>query len=159
MKTVCFIVFLCMLLLMPTSVLSFAAGEADASQAISEAENRVNACYMAVAEAQKAGANVSQLLSTLQEAGLLLSEAHVAFEKRDFDSAFDLANQSRSRLDGVDNEADSLRDKGRQDRSVDFLVNVVGSSVGAFAVLVGGFLFWHFSKKKHDKSEGQLNGR
>lgn len=143
---------------MPAAALSFAVSEADASQAISEAEQRVNVCYLAVADAQNAGANASQLLSVLQEAGLLLSKARVAFEKGDFDSAYNLAVQSNSSLNGVDTDANSLRDTARQERSLDFMVNIVGSTVGTFAVLVGGFLAWFLSKREHT-NEGQSNGR
>ena len=56
------------------------ASEADATAAVASADQRVNVCYSAVADAEKAGANVSGLLVTLNDAGVLLSEAHLALD-------------------------------------------------------------------------------
>lgn len=148
MKIVCAVMCLCIFLVVPLTAYSFVATEADASVAISEAEQRVNVCFLAVAEAQNIGANTSQLLSVLEDAGLLLSKADVAFEKGDFDSAYGFAVQSKSRLDGVDVEAGSLRDVARQRNSVDFMFNVVGSSVVTLAVVVVACLVWFLSKRK-----------
>jgi hypothetical protein len=50
-----------------------------------QADQTIKDCYLAVATADKAGGNVTDLLSTLQYAGMLLSKANLAFERGDFE--------------------------------------------------------------------------
>jgi hypothetical protein len=128
--------------------------EADATSAVAQADQRVSACYLAVADAQKAGANVSGLLVTLNDAGVLLSEAHLALINGSFVSANALAGECVTKLDGFDNIANGLRDSASRVRLMDFWVNVVGSAVGAVAVVVGGFLVWLFLKKRYAVTAG-----
>lgn len=131
-----------------------ASTEAEAGSAIADAEQRVNACYVAVANAEKAGGNVTALLSVLDDAGMLLSKAHLAFQVGDFDSAFAFAGQSKAKLEGFESSASSVRDAAAQARSRDFYVNVVGSAAGTVAVVVVGFVLWRFLKKKYAVSAG-----
>jgi hypothetical protein len=126
-----------------------AANEGDARSAITGAEQRVSTCYSAGAEAQKAGANVTLLLLTLDDAGMLLSRAHLHFEKGNFDDAQVLAVQCKTILQGFESEASSLRDTAANARSLDFMINVAGSAVGAIVVVVAGFAVWQRLKKKH----------
>jgi hypothetical protein len=132
--------------------------EADATSAVAQADQRVSVCYSAVAGAQKAGANVSGLLVTLNDAGVLLSEAHLALVNGSFDSASALAGQCVTKLDGFDNAANSLRDSASQARFVDFWVSVVGSVVGAVAVVVGGFVVWLLLNRRVKKRQSASPG-
>jgi hypothetical protein len=148
---------LCVLLLVNAAPVCRASGEPDASLAIGEAEQRVDVCYLAVANAQKAGANVTDLLSVLGEAGMLLSKAQLAFVTGDFSSAYILATQSKARLDGFDSLASSSRDVAAKQRYLDFMSNVVGSAFGTFAVIVGGVLTWFFLRRKYSRSGSVIN--
>jgi hypothetical protein len=130
----------------------FAVDEAEAGSAIADAEERVVVCYRAVADADGAGANVTGLLGVLDKAGLLLSRADLAFMAGDFDSAFDFAVESQEVLDGFVSEADALRDNAIQERSWDFMVNVVGSVVGAAVVVCGSFIVWSSSKTRLERA-------
>lgn len=130
----------------------FAFDEAEAGSAIADAEERVVVCYGAVADADGAGANVTGLLGVLDEAGRLLSRANLAYMAGDFDSAFDFAVESREVLDGFAVEADALRDDAIQQRSWDFMVNVVGSVVAAAVVVCGGFIVWSLSKTRLERA-------
>jgi hypothetical protein len=132
------------------------ATEAEARSAVANADQTVSACYQAAANAEKAGANVSSLLVTLDNAGVLLSEAHLALANGSFDSAYPLAVQCLMKLEGFNNTANSLRDSASHASLVDFLVNVVGSSVGAVAVVMGGVLVWRFSKRKGSVKAGAV---
>lgn len=143
-----------MLVLVGSAAVCLGTGEVEARSAVGEAEQRVNACYMAAAEAQKARANVTDLLLVLDDAGMLLCKAHLALEKGDFDSAYALAVESRAKLDGFDVEANALRDSASQARSMDFAVNVVGSGVGSVMVVVVAFVVWRLSKKEYPAPEG-----
>ena len=142
------LVLLAVLWLACSGAVCHGASEADARSTVASADQRVSVCYSAVADAEKAGANVSGLLVTLNDAGMLLSEAHLSLINGSYDLASGLAGQCVTKLNGFDNTADSLRASASQARFVDFWVNVVGSAVGAIAVAVGGFLVWRFLKRK-----------
>jgi hypothetical protein len=125
----------------------------DAEIAIQSAESTVLNCYWAVFEAEKAGANVSSLLEVLNEAGWLLSRARVAYNNGDFNSAYEYATNCSQMLDGRVDEANSLKLEAENVRRMDFLVNYVGSPVGAVAIVVGGYAFWVFLKRREKTVE------
>lgn len=134
----------------------FAVGERDAAEAaIGDAEGVIVECYGAVVEAEGAGANVTDLLAALNEAGWLLSRAHLAYETGNFSLAVSFAEQSRARLDGFVGGAEVLKKSAAETGYWDFMVNVVGSAVGAVAVVVGGFAVWNFLKRKYDRVEAR----
>jgi hypothetical protein len=141
-----------LLFLLPVFIVRVnASSEETAALAITEAEETVASAYEAVLEAEKAGANVTNLLNVLNEAGILLSKAHLAYDMGDFDSARDFAVWCKGNLTGFVDEAEALKQSAIQRRYWDFTVNVVGSAVGAVAVVVGGFASWTFLKRKYER--------
>jgi len=142
------VAFSCILLvvLLVSPVLGY--GEDEAKAVIEMVEGEVLSCYRAVSEAEKAGANVSGLLDVLNEVGWFLSKAKLAYSQGDFDSAVAYANECSSRLDGFLEQAESLKVNAEQAGYWDFIVNFVGSGVGALCVVVGGFVVWSFLKKR-----------
>jgi hypothetical protein len=128
--------------------------ESEARAAVEAAESEVLICYNAAFEAEKTGANVSELLNTLNEAGWLLSKAKLAYNVTDFDSAFAYANECSSRLDGFLEQAENLKLDAERAGYWDFMVNFVGSGVGAVGVVVGGFAIWTFLKKREQGGVG-----
>jgi hypothetical protein len=153
-RTVCLVLslFLCVLFLVRNFTFSFASSESDSSSAIAQTEQRIEACYSAAADAAKAGANVTSLLTVLDGAGMNLSLARVAFQDGNFDYAYALAVQSNATLNGFEAQAASLRDTAAQQRYVDFAVNVVGSTVGTFTVIIIGLVIWFGLKRRPEKS-------
>jgi hypothetical protein len=143
---------MCVLFFVGSVTFSSASSESDAGLAIAQAEQRIEVCYSAAADAEKAGANVTSLLAILDEAGMNLSEARVAFQNGNFDFAYTLAVQSNATLNGFELNATSLRDRAAQQGRVGFLVNVVGSTVGTFVVIVIGLLVWLSLKKRYERS-------
>jgi hypothetical protein len=140
------------LFLLPAFIVRVSASSEEAATlAITEAEEVVASAYEAVREAEKAGANVTDLLSVLNEAGMLLSKAHLAYDRGDFDSARDFAVWCQGNLTGFIDEAEALKQSAIQRRYWDFTVNVVGSAVGAVAVVVGGLVSWTFLKRKYER--------
>jgi hypothetical protein len=152
-RTACLVLSLCLIGLFIVRSVSFssAASESDAGSAIAQAQQRIETCYSAAADAAKAGANVTSMFATLDEAVWNLSEAQVDFQNGDFDSAYALAVLSTATLNDFEAQAASLRDTATQQAHVDFLVNVVGSTVGTFAVIVGGLLVWFYLKRRPEK--------
>lgn len=128
-----------------------AVDEGQARSAMVEADQTIKNCYLAVAAADKAGGNVSGMLSVLQDAGMLLSKADLAVGKGDFDSAYSLAVQSKASLDGFVIEANSVKDAAEHSGFMDFMINIVGSSAGTVAVVVGGFAVWFWLNRRYSK--------
>jgi len=143
----------CVLLVACASGFVWAANENEAGLAVASAESKVAECYNFALEAERAGANISELLRVLDEAGDLLSKAELAYGVGDYDGAGVYAAQCEGRLAGFEVQAQALRDSASWQRQLDFMVNVVGSTVGTVAVLVGGWLVWRFLKKRHGVAE------
>jgi hypothetical protein len=140
-----------LLLILFLAHVCLAVDEGQARSAMVEADQTIKDCYLAVAAADKAGGNVSGMLSVLQDAGMLLSKADLALEKGDFDSAYNLAVQSKAKLDGFVVEANSVKDAAEHSGFVGFMINVVGSSAGTVAVIVGGFAVWFWLNRRYGK--------
>ena len=128
-----------------------AVGEDQARSAIDQADQTIKDCYFAVTSAEKAGGNVTDLLSILQDSVLLLSKANLALGKGNFDSAYDLAVQSKSKLDGFVSDASFLKNVAERRSFTDFMINIVGSSAGTVAIVVGSFTLWFVLKQKYNK--------
>lgn len=126
------------------------AEQAGVSTAISSAQTTILDCYNAARVAEAAGANITVLIGTLNEAGSLLSQAELAYATNDFDTAYDLAAQSQNTLSGFVAEANALRATALQQQNREFLVNVVGSVIGTFVVIATGFAAWLLLKKKYE---------
>lgn len=130
-----------------------AASEDEALSKISEAENALYSAYDAVLKAEEAGANVTLLLGSLDEAGELLSKAHLAYNMGDFDSAFDFAVRSQTELDGFPTRANNLVETATQLNYLDFVFTVVYPIAGAVFVVFGGIVVWLFLKAKYERTE------
>ena len=142
-----------LLLLFVTAMMAPVWAEQEGAQsAISSAKNTILTCYRAAREAEAAGANITVLTATLNQAASLLSQAEFAYATNDFDTASNLASQSQNTLTNFVEEANALKETATQQRNQDFLVNVVGSLIGAFVVIVAGLAVWIFLKKKYTRS-------
>jgi hypothetical protein len=139
---------------MSAPLITFAFNEDDARLAVATARGKIVDCYNAVLEAEKAGANVTTLLGKLNDAGELLSKADLAYSTGNFDSAHEFALQSQAGLNGFIEEANVLSYAAADRGAWDFVFNVVGSLVGAGAVVVGSFFLWSFLKGKYGGGEG-----
>lgn len=151
MRKTCFkpLVSAVVVLLMLIAVVgSPVSAQGDAAAAISSAKNTILSCYNAAKAAETAGANITTLTDTLNEAGSLLSQAELEYSRSDFAAAASFAVQSQNKLNNFVAKANSLRGSAAQRESLDFLVNVVGSLAGAFAVVGVGVAAWVFLKKR-----------
>jgi hypothetical protein len=139
------------LFLLGSVAVSLAISGVDAASEISVAEYRVKVCYEAAADAAQAGANVTHLLEVLDDAGTLLSKAQLVY-KTDPYGAQQLARQCQQKLNGFEAQASSLGDAASNQHYWDFTVNVVGSIVGAFAVIACSFVVWTMLKRRSGKT-------
>lgn len=137
---------------------SSVSAQGDAAAAISSAKSTILSCYQAAKNAETAGANITALTVTLNEAGSLLSQAELAYSTGDFGAATSLAVQSQNKLSNFVGKANSLRETAVQRESRDFLVNVVGSVAGAFVVVGVGVGTWVFLKKRFGTVGADVGG-
>lgn len=142
-----------LLLFVTIMILPVWAEQESASSAISSAKNTILTCYSAARQAEAAGANITVLTETLNQACSLLSQAEFAYATKNFDAAYNLASQSQNVLENFIGEANILEVTNLQQRNRDFLVNVVGSIIGAFAVIAFGVAAWLFLRKKYEKNK------
>jgi len=125
------------------------------SSSISAAKSRLIQCYDAAKAAESSGANISQLTLRLNSAGLLLSQAELAYSESDFGSSQSLAAKSQNELIDFISSAQSLQVSAAQSRTFDFLLNVVASVVGTILVILASVVVWIRLKRKYEISEEQ----
>jgi hypothetical protein len=154
-KLICVFSLVLLLMFGGSSSSLVAAQQSASSQAISDAQSRLISCFDAAQTAETAGANISKLTNTLNDAGALLSNAKYAYSIGNFTNAQRFAVESQNLLSGFVSEATSLTATAKQNSNMDFLVNVVGSVVGTILVLVGSIIVWRIIKKKYTDSEEQ----
>jgi len=133
---------------MPVRVFAVATAD-EARAAVDGVQAQIITCYGAVAEVEGAGGNVTGLAGVLNEAGALLSQAKVAFENGEFDVAVEFSSNCTDRLAGFTDKAVTLRDSAALERSLDFMVNIVGSVAGTVAVIFAGWVLWVYLKRKY----------
>jgi len=129
----------------------FASSESDARSAIVAADGKIIDSYYAVLDAEKAGANITVLLSSLTKAGDLLSRATLTFAAGNFDSAYTLASQSQEELNGLVADANFLRESAVQIHYWDFVVNVVESIIATVLVFSSSAIIWLLLKRRYGK--------
>jgi len=160
LKTKCIsaLVFLLFLSMLSASFIPkiSASTKDEAELAIKSSEERILECYLEALDAERAGADVKQLLIVLNEAGSLLAKARLAYREGDFSVAKNLAHQSLRRLDGFIERAEALRDAASREGFYDFMVNFVGSISGAVALVLFSFLLWRFLERKYGDERGAL---
>ena len=128
-----------------------AASRDDSQTAIKIAESRLSLVYKTVLEAEKAGANVSSLLYKLNNGSAMLSEAYMQYQIGNFSEAVNFANQSSNYLNGIESEANNLRDNTVMERNQRILTSTVVSALAVGAVLFAGVFGWRFFKDKYYK--------
>lgn len=153
MVILCMKTHLVMLILLLTLVaiapLPVFANQTDAVDAISLAKSTILDCYNAAKQAETAGANITTLVDTLNKASSLLSQAEFAYATSDFNAALNLAVRSQNSLNGFVAEASALKETATVQVNQNFLLSVIGSIIGTFAIMIGGFAAWRFIKKKY----------
>jgi len=116
---------------------------------ISEAEQSIVQTYEAVLDAEKAGANVSDLLVRLNDAAGLLSEAHIAFEADNFEDATRFADSASEVAWNVGSEAEKLEDEANNANANRLRWFTVGSILGVSIVISASLLGYRYFKRRY----------
>jgi len=120
-----------------------------AEEALIDAEEGLVSAYVAVAEAEDAGANVSGLLVKLEFAGALLAEACNANRTGDYDEAYSFAISCSESVNGIVDEALSLELEAEKAYGGRLFMTGAVSSVALCVFFVLGLFGWRFLKKKY----------
>ena len=123
----------------------------EASSAIGEADNALRRAFEAVLDAERAGANVSNLIFKLNEAGRLLAEAENAYKMGKFSEAISKAEGCSVLANGVVGEALSLKSSALAAAQTAFWQNLTFSCFGGLAFLVALFFVWGRFKRAYAK--------
>jgi len=121
-------------------------GFEEASVAVADADGALRGAFVAVSDAESAGANVSGLIGRLNDAGVALTGARVALAVGNYSDAVGRAGECRGLADGVVLDAGVLKNDAAAQASrwwVTVLLSVAGSVV--FGVVL--FLVWRRFKR------------
>ena len=131
------------------SVSATASSSERALSTISEAEESIGEAYNTVLDAERVGADVSDLLVRLNDAAALLSEAHMALEVGNLEEATRFAESTSEVGYEVVDGAERLEieaNNAQVHRSWWFMVT---SALGVSVVLVASLLGYEYFKRRY----------
>ncbi len=131
--------------------MSWAVSSDDANKALKSAETDFVTAFTAVATAEEAGANVTNLVTKLNAADGVLSEGYDAFMAGDYDTANSKAASCSAAVEGVVDEAGLMKTSAERAIGSRTLLTAVFSGVGLIILFVLGFLGWGFLKNWYTK--------
>jgi hypothetical protein len=126
-------------------------GDEEALSTIENAENALKQAFVAVLEAEGAGANVSGLVARLNEAGELLAEAEIAYRVGDASEAVSKAEECSGLADIVRDEALTLKGKALAMGQNVFWQNLSITLVESVVFLIFLLFVWDWFKRVYDK--------
>lgn len=129
----------------------FAAGQIEAEQMLAKAENDLVSAYASVAEADRVGADVSELLVKLGLAEVLLAEADNAYRVGDHEKAYSLAMNCSDAVNNVVYDALALKSEAEEAYSQRLLFSAVVSGLGLSVLFVLSLFGWRLLKKRYLK--------
>jgi hypothetical protein len=121
----------------------------EASSKITSADDALKLAFKRVLEAEGAGANVSSLMTDLDEAGEFLAEAEVAYRNGNLTGAAGLADSCSALAGTVSVEALALKDSALADSKRAFGSTSIFSTAGASAFVAALILSWLWFKRAH----------
>lgn len=136
-------------LILISSSYGFALGESDvegARSAMESAEEALVSAYLSVLEAERAGGDISDLVSSLYDALEYLSGAERAFESGEYDEAILSARKAVEASDAVGSDAVGLRLLAEYQSEIQFRNQLVTSFMLITFTVLLGFLGWSLFK-------------
>jgi len=118
---------------------------------LQSANNAVGRAFEAVLDAEKAGANVSQLLVKLNTAGELLSEAQNTYNSKNTSNVTAIVENAHQIADQVNADAINLRNDSLIKSQNNILFTLIFSIVGAIVFGILLVLVWRKISHAHVK--------
>ena len=112
-------------------------------------EEEIHLAYLAVVDAEQAGANVSLLLDKLNLAGDYLSTAYFWYNSGDSVTANNFANMAQESVSNVANEAVELMTAAKETADMDFYSLIFSSVIGVVAVVIVCSATWIVIKRRY----------
>ncbi len=112
------------------------------TESIQAADASINQAFTNVLAAEKAGGDVTQLMSQLNTAGALLAEAENTYNSGNLENVTSLANNARSISNQVNSDAIGLRNSSIIQSQNSSLFTVVFSVISTIIFIAVMFLFW-----------------
>ncbi|MCJ7719729.1 hypothetical protein MUO69_07360 [Candidatus Bathyarchaeota archaeon] len=119
----------------------------EAFSRITSADDALKLAFKRVLEAEEAGANVSSLMSDLDEAGESLAEAEVAYRNGNLTGAAGLADSCSALAGTVSVEALALKDSALADSQQAFESTFIFSTGGVAVLVEVLILSWFWFKR------------
>jgi hypothetical protein len=124
----------------------YAVSSEDATAAVASAGSALQAAFVTVSDAERAGANVSSLIARLNQAGSALTSARVALDAGNYSGAAGSAALSEGLADAVAADATVSKDDAVTQASY-WWETVLLSFVGSASLLAVLFLLWQRFKR------------
>jgi hypothetical protein len=128
-----------------------AIGSNEADDALGRAEVDLGSAFAAVADAERAGANVTAFVGRLNYADGFLAEGYAAYRSANYESAISIAASCSSATEGIVDDAAYLKASAERARSDTALMTAVISGVGLTIFFILAFLGWRILKKFYSK--------
>ncbi len=154
------LVLVCLLILVSLS-LSFrqvySASQTDAANsAIEQANSALSSSFLAVSDAERAGADVSGLRRSLNVAMDLFSQAKMMLASGNPAGAVQAADLASETAKNVGNSASSLEALAIASNQFSFRSSLINSTVALAAFLVGLLLLWWMLRRRYVRGIGKL---
>jgi len=133
-------------------VCATAANESEAASALADADAELTLAYLAVLKAEEAGANVTRLLVRLNESGVLLARARMAYSEAEFEETINLAISTVSIGVEVQAEAVRLKTAAVSESVQRVMLTATASIFGIALIAFGSFWIWSQLKKRYEES-------
>jgi hypothetical protein len=134
-----------------SSTIFVVGGAGEASSTMSNANGAVRVAFNAVLEAERAGANVSDLIARLDKAARLLDEAEVALNRGNLGEASNMAGQCIGIAENVKVDADVLKASALDEAQSVFWMSFPLSAVSIAAFIVVLVLVWLWFKRRYTR--------
>ena len=123
----------------------------EAGDALRSAEGDLGSAFVAVADAERAGANITAFVSRLNNADGFLAEGYAAYRNGNYENAVSNAASCSSTTQGIVTDAADLKASAERSHSDMALMTAVISCVGLIIFFILAFLGWRILKKFYSK--------
>jgi hypothetical protein len=143
------VLILCLVISTPR-VLS--ASNDEARTAVATADGALRAAFESVQDSEKAGANVSGLISRLNDAGVALTSAETALQMGNYSDSLSNAASCKTLAESIASDAVKLKEESSLAGSWPFLINLFVlpyAVAGVFVVVL--LLVWSRFKRSYNR--------